>query len=595
MTEINAFNVPNPVKFTRPVFGDGRVYMGTMQGAIYAFGSPVNLPLNCSSPYNFGISNLNTSTTAKTVTCLANVAVTITNVSLSGDPNFIVTGVPAVPLQVAAGQTFSFQAAFKPRAVGPLSSDILVATTNNVAGYSTSTPISLRGTGQSVNPLLSVSPVTLAFQGVITGAQPGGVNQSVIFTNLGNGNLSISNVLYSLQSETGPFVPANITASGPKAGPFTFIGLPSTIPGNSGVTVTVNFDTSASGNFAAYLNVVSNGGTKIFDVVGTSGSAPVALLEFQTPDGTGWVQYKSGTNFTFGNVTENTTRSLKMRLTNNATSDSARLSLTVSKPPFGVAGIIGANNAVDLAEGTTLAPGENATATLYCSVPKEQWNTDPYSGSAQWTMNVDDPNFGKQFIQFQCTGISEQAPPLQPNGLGYYRYTGCFKEDNPGRQLKAQLYSSPNNTNAMCIAACAAANYVFCGTQYNSECWGGPTIPIQAVDEGDCNYPCSGDINQICGGNGIGNDAGGSFISLFADSRGFNGNVSTNPPTPPGGPFVNPGVGGYTSIGCYTEGTNTRALQQQLTPALKTVGSCLNACSASNYKYAGLEYGGEVR
>lgn len=43
-----------------------------------------------------------------------------------------------------------------------------------------------------------------------------------------------------------------------------------------------------------------------------------------------------------------------MRLTNNATSDSARLSLAVSKPPFGVAGIIGANNQVDFAEGTTL-------------------------------------------------------------------------------------------------------------------------------------------------------------------------------------------------------------------------------------------------
>ncbi|TVY38355.1 WSC domain-containing protein [Lachnellula occidentalis] len=556
MTLINSFNFPNPLKFTRPVFGDGRAYMGTAAGALYAFGSPVNLPINCSSPYDFGVSNLKNATAAKTVTCLANIGVTVTNISLSGDPNFVINGVPGVPLQVATGSSFIFQASFNPQAVGPLSSDILVGTTNSVAGYSTSTPIGLRGTGQSVNALLSVSPLTLAFQGVVTGAQAGGVNQSVIFTNLGNGNLSIIDILYSTQSETGPFVTANSTSSGPRAGPFTFIGLPSTIPGNSEVTVTVNFDTSASGNFAAYLVVRSNGGSK-------------TLM---------WLELLEVPQLRFSSS----------RLPTALVG--ARLSITVSKPPFGVAGIIGANNAVDLAEGTTLAPGENATATLYCAVPKEQWNEDPYSGSAQWTMNVDDPNFGKQFIQFDCLGVSEQAPPLQPNGLGYYRYTGCFKENNPGRQLKTQLYGNVNNTNSMCIAACSAAGSVFCGTQYNSECWGGPTIPLQAVDEGNCNYPCAGDINQICGGNGIGSGAGGSYISLFADARGFSGNVTT---TPPSGPSVNPGVGGYTSIGCYTEGTNGRALSQQLNPTSKTVANCVSACSAGNYKFAGMEYGGE--
>jgi hypothetical protein len=494
MTQIAGFNIPGTTKFTRPVFGDGIVYMGTTQGYFYGFGSPVNLPINCSSPYDFGTANLKNATAAKTVTCKANIGVTVTNVNLTGNANFNITGVPTLPLNIAQGGTFSFQSYFNPQTVGPLSSDVVVATTNNAAGYSTSTPITLKGNGQSVNALLSVTPVTLAFQGAITGQQSGGVNQSLLINNQGNSPLTIENIQYSLKSETGPWVTANTTSTGPKVGAFTFIGLPTTIAGNSGVTVTINFDTSASGNFAAYVQVVSNGGTKVFDVVGTCGSPPIALLEFQTPDGAGWVQYKEGQNFTFGNVTENLTRSLKMRLTNDATSDSARLSLTVSKPPFGVGGIIGANNQVDLAEGTTLAPGESATATLYCSVPKEQWNTDPYHGNSQWTMNVDDPNFGKQYIQFDCLAVSEQAAPLQSNGLGLYRYTGCFKENNPGRQLKTQIYGDPNNTIAQCIAACAAGGYVFCGTQYNRECWGGPNIPIQQVSEDDCNYPCAGKL-----------------------------------------------------------------------------------------------------
>jgi hypothetical protein len=488
LTQINGFNIAGMTKFSRPVFGDGRAYIATGQGYFYGFGSPVNLPLNCTSPPNFGTASLNTSSASTTISCVANIGLTISNISLSGNSNFNIKGLPVTPLNVAAGSSFSFQASFQPQSVGPLSSDVVLATVNNIAGYSANTPVTLRGTGQSVNPLLQISPVTLAFPGTITGAQIGGINQSVLINNLGNTPLTIQSIQYSIISEKGPFVPANQTFSGPRAGAFTFIGLPTTIPGNTGVTVTVNFDTSTSGNFAAYLNVISDGGAKVFDVVGTCGSAPIAVLEFQAPDGSGWVPYKPGTNFTFGNVTENTTRNLKMRLTNNATAGGARLSLTVSKPPFGVAGIIGAANSVDLAEGTSLAPGENATATLYCSVPKVQWNTDQYYGSAQWTMNVDDPNFDKQYIQFSCNAVSEQAPPLLSTGQGLYRYTGCFKENNPGRQLKTQLYSDVNSTIAQCIAACAANNWIFCGAQYNKECWGGNTIPSQQVDDSNCNF-----------------------------------------------------------------------------------------------------------
>ncbi|TAQ83468.1 hypothetical protein B7494_g8209 [Chlorociboria aeruginascens] len=587
MTMINSFNIPGITKFTRPVFGDGRVYLGTTKGYLYGFGAPVNLPLNCSLPYNFGTANLNTSTTATTITCKANIALTISSIALSGNANFKVTGLPTTPFAAAAGSTFSFQAYFAPQSVGPLSSNVLVTTINSVAGYSAATPISLQGNGQSVNALLSITPITLAFQGLVTGEQFGGVNQSVIFNNLGNSPLTITNIQYSLVSETGPFVPANGTAANSQAGAFTFIGLPTTIPGNSGVTVTVNFNTDVSGNFATYISVISNGGTVAFDVVGTSGSQPIAVVEFQTPDELGWVEYTNTTTFTFGNVTENTTKFLKLRVTNNATAESARLSLTVSKPPFGVAGIIGTNNNVDLAEGTSLAPGENATATMYCSAPKTQWNTYSYNGTATWEMNVNDPNFTKQSIPFFCEAVAEQAPPLQSNGYGYYRYEGCYKDNNPNRQLQTQLYGSNNNTIKMCIAACAAGGYTYCGLQYNRECWAGPKIPVLEVDDDNCNYPCSGNVNEICGGNGVGDGAGGAYISLFSNTQSL-------PDAPLTGPFVNPGVDGYTSIGCYTEATNSRALPFGQTIVNKSVANCVAACSAAaNYIYAGVEYGGE--
>ena len=430
---IKTANVPGVTKFTRPVFGNGRAYMGTTQGSIYCFGSPVNLPLTCSSPNDFGNELLNSTSAAKTIQCQANVDTQVTSLALKGNPNFQVTGQPTLPASVSKGSNFSFQAVFKPQTPGPLSSDVLLATVNSISGYSISTPVSLTGNGDSLVPLLSVSPNTISFSGVITGEEQGGVMQSVIFANAGDGPLHITGLDYSIVSEGGAVVTPNQTALGPQVGPFTFESLPSIIPGNSEATININFNPSMSGNFAVYLTVHSDGGNKVFDVVATAGSHPKAVLEFQAADGSGnWLPYTNNSPpFTFGNVYEQTTRPLKMRLTNNGSSDAASLSVTVSKPPFGVPGIIGAQNQVDLAEGTVLAAGESATAVLYCSVPKSQVNVDSYNGSAQWTMNTGDPNFGKQFIQFTCNAVSEQVGPLAPNGSATYRYDGCWKENNP--------------------------------------------------------------------------------------------------------------------------------------------------------------------
>lgn len=406
MTLINAFNVLGVTKFTRPVFGDGRVYMGTTQGALYAFGSPVNLPLSCSSPYDFGTVVLDSSSAGMTVQCQANSNTQITSIKLVGNPNFVISGLPTLPYTLQAGNNISFQATFAPKQVGPLSSDVLVNTTTAAAGFSANTPISPKGVGESLAPILMVNPNTVSFDGFITGQQQGGVSSSVLFINQGDGPLTISGINYSQVSEGGAIVTPNNTAAGPQVGPFTFINLPSSIPGKSEITVTV-FNPSTSGNFAAYLTVRFNGGNKIVDVVGTSGTFPAALVEFQAADGSGtWIPYSNTTAFTFGSVFEQQTKTLKMRLTNVGDSNAGRLSVTVSKPPFGVAGIIGAVNGVDLGEGTSLAAGESATANLFCSVPKSQVNVDPYNGTAQWTLNTGDPNAGKMFIQFFCHAIS---------------------------------------------------------------------------------------------------------------------------------------------------------------------------------------------
>ncbi len=70
LPQVNGIN-----KFQRPVFGDTRLYVTDANGILYCLGSPVNLPLDCTSPVNFGTVALGTSQTEQ-VTCQANFAVT---------------------------------------------------------------------------------------------------------------------------------------------------------------------------------------------------------------------------------------------------------------------------------------------------------------------------------------------------------------------------------------------------------------------------------------------------------------------------------------------------------------------------------------
>ncbi|KAK5406239.1 hypothetical protein LTR06_008594 [Exophiala xenobiotica] len=583
LNEINSFVTPGTTKFTRPVFGDGIVYQGTTLGYLYAYGAPVSLPLVCSG-LQFGTANLNTTTSPMTIQCQAITALTVTAATLSGNSNFAFNGLPALPFAVNQGQNFSFQATFTPQTVGPLSSSVILNTTQQAGGFSINTPVNLKGTGQSQAPLLSITPNTVSWNGVITGQEAGGVNQSVIISNLGNSQLSITRVSYSVIGETGPWITPNGTQAATAVSAFTFYNVPLSVAPNSAVTVPINFNPTSSGEYAVFVKVDSNGGSTVFDVLAAGSDEPKAVLEFQTSDG-GWVQYQNGKSFSFGNVTENTTRYLKLRITNNGTTNAAPISVTVSKPPFGIAGsIIGSNNNVDLAEGSLVYAGQNATATLYCSVPKSQINVDPYNGTAQWTMNLNDPTFGKQLIQFFCNAVSEQAPPLNPvTQQGIYRYAGCFKENNPGRQLQTNIYSGALNTNEQCIATCSAAGYIFAGTQYTQECWCGYNRPILVTDDANCNFACSGNNNEVCGGDGT--DGDGSFISLFGDITRWNGNTTDTP-----GPYVNPGVLGFNSLGCYTEGSQTRALNVQPN-SNNTVAGCIQACQG--YLYAGVEYGGQ--
>lgn len=338
---IKGLNIPGQIKFSRPSFGNGRAYMTTSTGELVMVGSPVNPPLLCDSPVQFGEVTMGDAAGIEMqVSCKANIATTITDIALRIKADFKISGLPALPLTLAKGQTVTFKATFFPTGPGPLSDDVQIATTNGVANYAETTPVALRGIGRSLNPILDLSPNTVSFPGTITGAESDGIFRSFVIYNRGDSELQFSGYDLSSVSEAGPFLPEGSLV----AGPFTFGPLPQSIPPRGSVTINVNFNPTVNGNYGAYLLLKSNGGKKFVTIVGTSGGYPVAKLEFEKPDGTGWAVFnKSDPDFVFdfGNVYEQQTRNLNLRLTNAGDPDAAILGVTVSKPPIAAGQIVG--------------------------------------------------------------------------------------------------------------------------------------------------------------------------------------------------------------------------------------------------------------
>jgi hypothetical protein len=579
---LKSFKIPRVTKFSRPVFGDGRVYISTTEGYLYGFGSAVKAPLNCSSPYSFGAVAVGEVSKALTVTCTALVGATVTNMTLVDNGNFSISNIPNLPFQLELGKAYTFEAVASPKVVGTLSSKVIVGTSNSQIGYSTSTIIDFEATGRSDEPVLSVSPAIISFS-VITG-QPN-TTEAVLLQNLGDSLLTIEEFSFSFVSDQGPWLKPNNTGDGDlQVGEFIFDNLPSTIGSGESATIGVIYTPGTPGNHSVYVKIISDGGTAGLKVQGTAGVNPKAVIEFQTIDLSGWVSYTAGTAFSFGTVFEAETRNLLMRITNGGGPYAVPLSITVSKPPFGIPGIIGKANNVDLAEGSSIAAGESQSAVLFCYPPATQVNTPSYNGKTVWTLNTGDPDLGKQDIQFFCKAAAEQVGPILSNGTAQYGYVGCFKEHNPGRQLATNIYTdTKNSNNGRCIDACHAAIYTFAGTQYSSECWCGNAIPIQKDLDRDCNFGCTGNLNQTCGGDGYLHDT--AHISLFADSFKFDGNT-TSPPLQ-----ITPGVGNYNFVGCYANSGGKTLSEKSITSNVMTVGVCADYCAA--YPYFGLEFSAE--
>lgn len=601
LPQVNGLN-----KFQRPVFGDTRLYVTDPNGGLYCLGSPVNLPLNCSSPVNFGQVALGSNSTQQ-VTCKANIAITLIESAVTGDAHFKVDPSTLPQGPVAQGASFTFpvtwdlvnaqtgntaNASYGNVSPGVKSTPLTITTVNAVQGYSTKFPISLTGTEVSQKAFLVEAPITVDFSGIVLLANQNTPSETSPFTisNAGLSPLTILGYAYTtddLNSATIHYT--NVTARNNGTFDlgvgFTSSNLPpvgTVMQGSAQISVEATFyPVNGVGSYSSYLFTFTDAGSVHIILEGSASTAPIANFSISNGEG-GWLP-QSNLLMDFGKVAPGTTSQRQIRICNQGGSV---LLVSKSKPPNGA---FRPDDPTALHESQPIPVGSCAFATVLFITNAEAPNVPDQVYTNSWTLNTDDLNFGVHVVEITGTLVSRKVGPTNSTGDPVYTYLGCFTDNNPtGRLLPSQQYADNNNNNGRCQTDCATGKYVFSGTEYQTECYCGnkPAPSLYVANEASCSFACSGDPTQDCGG-------AGGFISIYYDATRYApGNGSTTATS--GGPAIVKTAGNYNYIGCYSEATAGRALSGKA-PAAPTNGSTIQTCETAcqGYTYFGLEYSNE--
>ncbi|KAH7403338.1 hypothetical protein BKA64DRAFT_706835 [Cadophora sp. MPI-SDFR-AT-0126] len=587
-------------KFQRPAFGDGRVYTTDSNGVLYCLGSPVNLPLNCTSPVDFGEVALGAKAT-RVVNCTAIAAITSLDGLDTGNDYFKASNANLPKGPLAVGAKFSIpvtwdltnvqivsndNASYSNVVPGIKSTPLTLFTTNAVSGFATLFPISLVGTQVSTKPFLAVTPSTVDFGGIIVLA-PDGIKPNSGVVTIANKGLSPLTILgYAYTNDKLQNSPTYVNSTikngkwdmGPGFSAVTLPAIGSKIAANKAISVDAAFfPITGTGLYNTYWQVWSDGGTASITLEASASTAPVANFSISNGHG-GWLPQTS-LLMDFGKVAPGSSSSREIRLCNNGGSS---LQISKSKPPYGVFHI---SDPTMLHESQLIATGTCAYGEVLFVANTEEYNQPDLTVNNSWTLNANDLTWGVHVIEITGTVVSNKVGPIKSTGETVYQYLGCFKENNNGPRLFSSepLAPSDTNSNGNCQTAClAAGKYAFAGTEFGTECWCGNTPPpLTSFDPTDtlCNFGCPGDSNDRCGATG--------YVSVFYDPTKYV--KGTDPALY--GPQVPMQVGNYNYLGCYSEGTNGRALGDKTPPEPAggfALGSCMMACQG--YTYWGMEY-----
>jgi hypothetical protein len=332
-------------KFSVPGVGNARIYVGTADGHVLAYGAPVNKPLSATS-VQWGAVVVG-ETVTKTATIVANQPLTITNLTV-GNPVFTLgAATPPLPATLTQGQSITVPVSFAPAA-----SDLYAASID-VTSSAGPGSVSLVGRGQSLAPKLVASAKTLSFGG------------------LARGRTSTINIVLS-NSGAQPVVWGAFT---PPAAPFTVTNLPTaggSLAPDAQISLSVTFAPTVEGQYSGQFTIASTGGDLTIALSGSAGAPPTLVI---TPAG-----------LSFGAQPQGSTSELSFSVSNGG---GANLTITKSKPPG--LGVFKALTPLD--EGVVIQPGQMLTLTIAFTP------TTLGSFADQWTLTGDDAS-GVHMVAF---------------------------------------------------------------------------------------------------------------------------------------------------------------------------------------------------
>ncbi|MFF4652793.1 choice-of-anchor D domain-containing protein [Streptomyces sp. NPDC001380] len=354
------------VKFATPATDGGQVYVGTRDGRVYAFGSPVGSPL-AGSPLDFGqvpVGGTGRGTAVLTENQSPSGPLTIKGVAVKGP---FTADTSALPPTLPAGGGLPIPVSFAPTAAGGVSGTLTVTT--GAGDFA----LSLHGVGTS--PGLAAAPARVSFTD-----QPTGTTGSV--------NVQVTNT--GTQDEV-------VTAATPPGAPFTVRNLPgadpadpTTVPAQGSLVLQVGYAPTAAGSDASSITLTSTSGTLTLPVTGTAVSGRGNLV--LTPPA-----------LAFGAVERGTSRTLGFTLTNTG---NVPVTVTKAKAPAGVF-----SSADQLAEGLVIGPQQAVRQSV-------TFSPTATTGAATASYEVTgDAGQGAQYEGLSGTGV----PPAAQRGALFAR------------------------------------------------------------------------------------------------------------------------------------------------------------------------------
>ena len=351
-------------KFTTPTTDNGRVYIGTRDGKILAYGRPTTSSLNA-SPTDFGNVSVG-STGHATVTVTATKSTTISAITTHAP--FGVTA-PTLPVSLNAGQTLAVPVTFTPtQAAGADDSLTFTTSTGTV-------PFDLHGTGTQAG--LGASPSTLDFATVPTGAHK---TESVTISNTGTAAVTIT----GSTAPTGDFVATGFPANG------------STLAAGASVSISVTDTPSTSGPQTGSLSVDSSAGNVTVPLTGTAVTGASHMSITPNPIDYGSVALGASVTKTF-------------TITNTG---NVVLTLNKAAPPAGEF-----TTATPVSEGQQISPGDSIVQSITFKP------TTLGADAEQYSITGDDGQ-GAVLVKFTGVGVATGTASIPTPASGNWHLNG---------------------------------------------------------------------------------------------------------------------------------------------------------------------------